>query len=153
MLHCHNWIRNINIEHFCIYACISRTFLTRIYTTKLGCGLYTELKTQILPEKAIITQTTEPMMPVLYVVKLPLGTVSSRHHQLSIDRCSEVGRLWHHCQISINAASGNQSAANAIANILFLHRQNKVRLTYELLLFPNSWPKSLGAAYTRANTV
>jgi hypothetical protein len=24
---------------------------------------------------------------------------------------------------------------------------------YELLLFPNSWPKNLGAAYTRANTV
>jgi hypothetical protein len=23
----------------------------------------------------------------------------------------------------------------------------------ELLLFPNSWPKKLGAAYTRANTV
>jgi hypothetical protein len=28
-----------------------------------------------------------------------------------------------------------------------------VQLIYELLLFPNSWPKNLGAAYTCANTV
>jgi hypothetical protein len=39
------------------------------------------------------------------------------------------------------------------ANILLSHRENLVRHIYELLLFPNSWPKNPGAAYTRANTV
>jgi hypothetical protein len=41
--------------------------------------------TYILREKAVIPQTTEPMMPVLYVVKSPVETVSSRHHRLSIN--------------------------------------------------------------------
>jgi hypothetical protein len=92
--------------------------------------------------------TTEPMMPVLYVEKRPTETVSSWYH-----RFPEVRRPWHHWQITFNAASDNQSAASAIANILLSHRQNLVRVAYELLLFPNSWPKNLGAAYTRANTV
>jgi hypothetical protein len=30
-------------KDYCICACISCTFLTRIYSPKLGCGLYTEL--------------------------------------------------------------------------------------------------------------
>jgi hypothetical protein len=42
---------------------------------------------------------------------------------------------------------------NAVANILLSHRLNLVRLTYVLLLFPNSWPKNVGAAYARPNTV
>jgi hypothetical protein len=88
--------------------------------------------------------TTEPATPVLYVVKLPVETVSvwdcylasycthanvpvyywcigifwlhesSGHHQFP-----EVGRLW---QITVKAASDNQSATNAIANILLSHR-------------------------------
>jgi hypothetical protein len=53
---------------------------------------------------------------------------SSRHH-----RFPKVGRPWHHWQITVNAASSNQSAANAIANILLSHRQNLVQLIYELL--------------------
>jgi hypothetical protein len=39
----------------------------------------------ILQENVVIIQTTEPMMPVLYVVKPPVKTVSSWHHRLSID--------------------------------------------------------------------
>jgi hypothetical protein len=70
-----------------------------------------------------------------------------------IGRFPEVGRPWHHWEITVNADSNNQSAANVIANILFSHRQNLVRLICDLLNFPNSWPKNLGAAYTRANTV
>jgi hypothetical protein len=38
----------------------------------------------MLREKAVIKKTTEPMTPVLYVVKPPGETVSSRHHRLSI---------------------------------------------------------------------
>jgi hypothetical protein len=144
-------------------------FLTRIYPPKLGCGLCTEY---------YVLLTTDPATLVLYVVKLPVETTSvwdcylssyctganmptyyrcisifwlhesSRHH-----RFPEVGRSWHHWQITINAASNNQSAANAVTNIVLSHRQNLVWLIYELLLFPNSWPKNLGAAYTRANTV
>jgi hypothetical protein len=34
----------------------------------------------------------------------------------------EVGRPWYHWQITEYAASDNQSAANAIANILLSHR-------------------------------
>jgi hypothetical protein len=48
-----------------ICACISRTFLTRIYPPKLGFGLYTEY---------YVLLTSEPAMPVLYVVKLPVET-------------------------------------------------------------------------------
>jgi hypothetical protein len=82
--------------------------------------------------------TTEPATPVLYVMKLLVETASvwdcnlkatahrcigifwlhesSRHH-----RFPEVGRPWHHWQITVNAATDNQSAANAIANILLSH--------------------------------
>jgi hypothetical protein len=113
-------------------------FLTRIYRPELGCGLWTEY---------YVFLTTEPATPVLYVVKLPVETASiwdfyfasyctrantptyyrcigifwshesSRHH-----RFPEVGRPWHHWQMIVNAASDNQSAANAIANILLSHR-------------------------------
>jgi hypothetical protein len=40
---------------FCyrICACISRIFLTRIYTPKLWCGLYTELKTRSSEKKSL----------------------------------------------------------------------------------------------------
>jgi hypothetical protein len=30
--------------------------------------------------------------------------------------------LWHRCQITVNAASNNQSSMNAIANVLFSPR-------------------------------
>jgi hypothetical protein len=43
-----------------------------------------EKRTKILPEKAVIILTIEPMTPVLYVVKPPVETIS-RHHRLSID--------------------------------------------------------------------
>jgi hypothetical protein len=81
----------------------------------------------------IVLLTTEPATPVLYVVKIPVETASvwdcylasycthtnaltyygcigifwlhdsSRHHWFP-----EVGRPWHHWQITINAASDNQ---------------------------------------------
>jgi hypothetical protein len=121
-----------------ICACTSRIFLTRIYPPKLGCGLCTEYD---------VILTTEPATPILYVLKLPVETASvwdcylasyctrenaptyyqcigifwlhesSWHHQLK-----EVGRPWRHWQITINAASDNQSAANAIGNIFLSHR-------------------------------
>jgi hypothetical protein len=113
-------------------------FLTRIYPPKLVCGLCTEY---------YVLLTTEPATPVLCVVKLPVDTASvwdcylanyctrsntpthywcmgifwlhesSRHH-----RFPEVWRPWHHRQITVNAASDNQSAVNATANILLSHR-------------------------------
>jgi hypothetical protein len=155
----------------CIYricACTSRTFLT-IYPQKLRYCLYTEY---------YVLLATEPVTPVLYVVRLPVETAgvwdcylasyctranattyyrcigifwlhgSSRHHWFP-----EVEKPWHHWQSTVNAASHNQSAANAIANIFLSHRENLVRLMCELLLFRNYGPKILGAAYTRANTV
>jgi hypothetical protein len=142
-------------------------FLT-IWPPNLGCGLCTEY---------FVLLTTEPVTPVLYVVKLPVETASvwdcylssyctranaptyyrcigifclresSRHHQFP-----EVRRPWHHWQITVNTASDNQSAANAIGNILLSHTWNLVRLIHESL-FPNSLPKNVGAAYARANTV
>jgi hypothetical protein len=42
-------------------------FLARIYPPKLGCGLCTEYYD---------LSTTEPATPVLYVVKIPVGTYS-----------------------------------------------------------------------------
>jgi hypothetical protein len=119
-----------------ICACIRRTFLTRIYSIICVRLMY-----------GIFFLTTEPATRVLYVVKLPVETASvwdcylasyctranvptcywcigifwlhesSWHHQ-----CLEVGRPWHHWQITVNAASDNQSAANAITNILLSHR-------------------------------
>jgi hypothetical protein len=57
---------------YCIYCricpCISRTFLTRIYPPKLGCGLCTLY---------YVLFTTKPATPVLYVVKLPVETASA----------------------------------------------------------------------------
>jgi hypothetical protein len=138
----------VDVKHmiFCYYpthsnyricACISRTFDNNLPSKKLGAA-YT---------RNIVLLTTEPATSVLYVVKIPVETVSvwdcylesyctranaptyyrcigifwlhesSRHH-----RFPEVRRLWHHWQITVNAASDNQSAANAIANILLSHR-------------------------------
>jgi hypothetical protein len=133
----------------------------------LGCGLYTEY---------YVLLATEPATPVLYVVKLPVDTASVwdcylasyctranaptyyqcisifwLHESSGHHRFPEVGRPWHHWQITVNAAGDNQSAANAIVDLLS-HRKNLVRLIHELL-FPNSWPKNLGAAYTHANMV
>jgi hypothetical protein len=109
-------------------------FMTRIYPPKLGCGLCTEY---------YVLLTTEPATPVLCIVKLPVETVSiwdlscTRAKSLTYNWCigifwlhetsghhqfPEVGRPWHHWQITVNAASDNQSAANAIANILISHR-------------------------------
>jgi hypothetical protein len=121
--------------------------------------------------------TTEPATLVLYIVKLPVETISvwdcylARHytranaptyyrcicifwlHESSrYHRFPEVRRPWHFWQIAVNVASDNQSATNAIANILLSHRKNLVRLIYELL-FPNSCHKNLGSAKTCANTV
>jgi hypothetical protein len=163
---CHLWAE---ISKRILYLRVYKPhFLTRIYPPKLECGLYMKY----------VLLANEPATPVLYVVKLPVDTTSvwncylsryctrvnaptyyqcmgifllhesSRHH-----RFPEVGRPWHYWQITVNAARDNQSAANAIASILLSHRQNLVWLIYELLLFPNSSPKNLGAAYTRANTV
>jgi hypothetical protein len=121
-----------------ICTCISRTFLTRIYPPKLGCGLCTEY---------YVLFTTEPVTPVLYVLKLPVETASVwdcylasyctctnaptyyrcigifwLHESSRYHRFPEVGRPWHHWQITVNAASDNQSTANAIGNILLSHR-------------------------------
>jgi hypothetical protein len=117
-----------------ICACISCTFFNIIYPPKLGCGLYTEY---------YVLLTTEPATPVLYVVKLPVETASvwdcylasycTRANTPTYYQCicifwlhkssrrhgfPEVGRPRHHWQITVDAASDNQSAANAIENIL-----------------------------------
>jgi hypothetical protein len=88
-----NWI-----NHIC--ACISSTFSTRIYPQNWGAAYTRNLKSYILREKAVILQTMEPMTPVLYVVKPPVETVSSRHHRLSIDSqksedCDAIFRIMH----------------------------------------------------------
>jgi hypothetical protein len=77
------------------------------------------------------------MTPVLYVVKPPVETVSSRYHRLSIDSQNSEDRDITD-KFPVNAASYNQSAANVIANILLSHRYNLLRLIYNLLIFPNS---------------
>jgi hypothetical protein len=85
--------------------------------------LHTELKiTKILPEKAVMIQTIEPMTPVLYVVKPPVETISSRHHQLSIDSQKSEDRDITDKLPFMLLASDNQSAANAFVNILLSHR-------------------------------
>jgi hypothetical protein len=112
----------------------NQQFFTRIYPPKFWCGLCKEY---------YVLLTTEPATPVLYFVKLPVETASvwdcylasyyTRANALTyyryigttpsiIDRFPEVGRLWYHWKITENAASDNQSAANAIANISLSHR-------------------------------
>jgi hypothetical protein len=55
-------------NHYTVFARVFATlFLTRIYPPKLGYGLHTEYYALL---------TTEPAMPVLYVVKLPVETAS-----------------------------------------------------------------------------
>jgi hypothetical protein len=135
-----------------VFVRVSRTFFWQEFTLQNWVAAYA---------RNIVLLTTEPATSVLYVVKLPVETASiwncylpshctrantptyyrcigifwlhesSRHH-----RFPEAGRPWHHWQITVNAASDNQSAANAIANILLSHRWNLLRLIYELL-FPN----------------
>jgi ABC-type bacteriocin/lantibiotic exporter with double-glycine peptidase domain len=41
---CECFVLIVFAQHYRVCACISRTFLTRIYPPKLECGLYTELK-------------------------------------------------------------------------------------------------------------
>jgi hypothetical protein len=86
--------------------------------------LHTELKkgTKMLPEKAVIIQTIRPMTPVLYVVKPPVETISSRHHRLSIDSQKPEDRDITDKLPQMLLASDNQSAANAFANILLSHK-------------------------------
>jgi hypothetical protein len=60
-------INRVKNKIYRICACISHTFSTRTYPPKLGCGLYVEY---------YVLLTTEPVMPVLYVVKLPVETAS-----------------------------------------------------------------------------
>jgi hypothetical protein len=88
------------------------------------------------------------MTPVLYVVKPPIETVSSWHHRLSIDSFQEVGRPWHHWQITENVVATTK--VPRIQSQIFYFHPGKIKCG---LLFPNSWPKNLCAAYTRANTV
>jgi hypothetical protein len=124
-------------KSFLICACISRTFWQE-FTLKYWDAAYT---------RNIALLTTEPATPVLYVVKLPVETASVGHCYLASDctranaqtyyRCigifwlhessryhrfPEVWRPWHHWQITVNAASDNQIAANAIGNIVPSHR-------------------------------
>jgi hypothetical protein len=131
-------IQMLKIVKYRICACVSRIFLTRIYTPKLGCGLCTEY---------YVPLTSEPATPVLHVVKLPLETASVwdcylasyctrtnaptyyrcigifwLHESSRHNRFPELGRPWHHWQITVNDTSNNQSAANAIAYILLSHR-------------------------------
>jgi hypothetical protein len=78
-----------------ICVCISRTFMTRSYWPKLGCGLYTEY---------YVLLTTEPATSVLYVVKLPVETASvwdcylasycTRTNSPKYYRC--IGIFWLH---------------------------------------------------------
>jgi hypothetical protein len=62
------------------------------------------------------------MTPVLYVVKSPVETISSRYHQLSIDSQKSEDRDITGKLPQMLLASDNQSAANAFANILLSHR-------------------------------
>jgi hypothetical protein len=121
-----------------VFAREKQQFLDKNLPSKIGVRLI---------HGTLFLLTTEPATPVLYVVKLSVETASvwdcylagfgtlsnvptyywcigifwlhesSQHHQFP-----EVGRPWHHWQITVNAASDNQSAANAIANILLSHR-------------------------------
>jgi hypothetical protein len=128
------------ISHMKVYricACISRTFWQE-FTLQNWVRLYTE---------HYVLFTTEPATPELYVVKLLIETASvwdcylasycTRANAKTFFRCigvfwlherslhhrfPEVGRQWHHRQITVNAASNNQSAANAIGNIVLSHR-------------------------------
>jgi hypothetical protein len=61
------------------------------------------------------------MTLVLYVVKPPVETISSRHHRLSIDSQKSEDRDITD-KLPESAASDNQSAANAISNISLSHR-------------------------------
>jgi hypothetical protein len=138
------------IHFFCIkvqntvFAREKPHFFVKNLPSKMGCGLYTEY---------YVLLATEPATPVLYVVKLPVDTASVwdcylascctranaptyyrcigiflLHENSRYHRFPEVGRPWHNWQIAVNASRDNQSAANAIANILPSHRQNLVRL-------------------------
>jgi hypothetical protein len=69
-----------------ICACISRTFFDKNLHFKIGVRLIHGIKKEPRSsEKKSLSQTTETMTPVFYVVKPPVETVSSRHHRLSID--------------------------------------------------------------------
>jgi hypothetical protein len=140
--------RKIRLPHLRMYK---PQFFDKNLPSKIGVrlkhGILCIFWTNWILRKKDILLTTEPATPVLYVMKLPVETASvwdcylasyctranaptyyrwigifwlhesSRHHWFP-----EVGRPLHHWQITVNAASDNQSAANAIANILLSHR-------------------------------
>jgi hypothetical protein len=56
------------------YACISRTFLTTSLPSKIGSAAYV---------RNIMSMTTEPATPALYVVKLPVEIASVRDCHLA----------------------------------------------------------------------
>jgi hypothetical protein len=68
-----------------------RMYMTHFSDRNLPSKIWVRLiygikkRTYILRKKSVIQKTTEPMTPVLYVVKPPVETVSSRHRRLSID--------------------------------------------------------------------
>jgi hypothetical protein len=69
-----------------ICECISRTFWQEFTVQNWGSAYTRNWKKNLDPPgKSRYPKTTEPMTPVLYVVKPPVETVSSRHHLLSID--------------------------------------------------------------------
>jgi hypothetical protein len=143
-------------------------FLTIIYPPKLGCGSCTEY---------YILLTTEPAMPVLYVVKLPVETASvwdcylaSFAHAWMCQLVAGESAYFDYMRVA-NTINSQKLEDHGITDklpwmlpattkvprmqskiFLLSHRWNLVWLIYELL-FPNTWPKNLGAAYTRANTV
>jgi hypothetical protein len=91
------------------------------------------------------------MTPVLYVVKPPVETVSSRHHRLSIDsQKSEYRDITD--KLSLNAASYNQYREWNRKYFTFTQVKSSAAYVW-VVKFPNSCPKNLGAAYIRANTV
>jgi hypothetical protein len=117
-----------------ICACISCTFLTRIYPPKLGCGLCTEYYSfwRLSPRRRYCMFWNSQWRPLMFETFTMQATAHTQmrqrigifwlHESSQYHQFPEVGRLWHHWQITTNAASNNQSAANAIANILLSHR-------------------------------
>jgi hypothetical protein len=107
----------VYISSYRICACISRTFDN--LPSKIGCGLYTEFRNLILQEKAVYRRLSPWRRYCMLWNPQWRPLVADTIDYRSIP---EVGRPWHHWQINVNAASDNQSAANAIANIILSHR-------------------------------
>jgi hypothetical protein len=114
-------------KHYCLLAAKSVSFSYHINCFQDAC-----LPTWLSCEDYYLA--TAHMWRHQYITSISAFWLheSTQHHQFP-----EV-RSWHHWQITTNAASDNQSATNAITNILLSHRLNLLQLMYELLLFPNS---------------